>query len=81
CLALFRLGQQHRGLLFHLWRDPDSGEIISSKAFNPPNPQFYLTFVNKYIVGYIDLNIHLLRPSHSKNRGKEVPHIDIYENT
>jgi len=24
------------------------------------NPQFYLTFVNKYILGYIDLNIPLI---------------------
>jgi len=28
-------------------------------AFNLLNPQFYLTFVNKYILGYIDLNIPL----------------------
>jgi len=35
-------------------------KIISSKAFNLLNPQFYLTFVNKYILGYIDLNIPLI---------------------
>jgi len=29
-------------------------------TFNLFNPQFYLTFVNKYILGYIDLNIPLI---------------------
>jgi len=33
---------------------------IIQEAFNLLNPQFYLTFVNKYILGYIDLNIPLI---------------------
>jgi len=29
-------------------------------TFNLLNPQFYLTFINKYILSYIDLNIPLI---------------------